>query len=693
MPPSSPRRSPLLAVLVAMVAAFALLAGAPGATAAPAGDAAGLPVSAPLDDAGYWALADRLARRLGSGWSEDDGFYRAGGGGVEPGVNGQLLLLHAVAAAHGHVGPARDDARARSIAGALLRTAPFVTRWAPSGSQRHLPGWVNSMDSTVKAEQHLVYDSDIVDGLAAAYAARGALALPEDTVRRIRSAVAKVSASSFYRWPAIRQNQVNWYATMYGARATVLGDRSQLRRDLGLQMGRFVSGIPGRRGQAGNLGRGARFHYAPQQPLDSPRNVDSSEYANLTFSATRYLDAARSAGMPIPASVRSAWAAWGRRLLAGSWTHGGYLNWDTGLGFARWHQAKKLGLAQLGLLGLADSAALGLDDRWRRWAKWIFDRGLIFYDRQIDRSDGRVPKPLFFGVHARPQGLSSARLAAARMAANAARAIDAGLGAAAAERPPALYSYDPDTGRLAVTTPAYNTAIVAVNGGAFPYGGLDLARLYDGDQEVAAGIGGRPPASFGLQIRDGAGRRRLATQVGRRHVTRRTPLVLTEAPAGVRARANSTAGQVYAGPFSDLRATGLTSQGGLAARSSYRFTATAIEGRWSVRRHGARGALRAEALFPSTGSSARIVAVLRDGGRVEVGGAGLALAEIDHLEVRSSRSGYVVRPLTRPPGGWVRAVRPAAQSSAPNPGPTLAVRIGPTGFSRAAFSARITVGL
>ena len=38
-------------------------------------------------------------------------------------------------------------------------------------------------------------------------------------------------------------------------------------------------------------------------------------------------------------------------MIAGYWTHGGYLNWDTGLGFRRWHQAKKVPLAAQALLG------------------------------------------------------------------------------------------------------------------------------------------------------------------------------------------------------------------------------------------------------------------------------------------------------------------------------------------------------
>jgi hypothetical protein len=90
--------------------------------------------------------------------------------------------------------------------------------------------------------------------------------------------------------------------------------------------------------------------------------------------------------------------------------------------------------------------------------------------------------------------LGSARLAAARIAGNAARAVAAGLGRANAVVPPPLFAFDPDTGRLAVTTPADNTAIVPVNQRAFPYGGIELAQLFDAHQEVAAGpAAGRVP--------------------------------------------------------------------------------------------------------------------------------------------------------------------------------------------------------
>ena len=242
------------------------------------------------------------------------------------------------------------------------------------------------------------------------------------------------------------------------------------------------------------------------------------------------------------------------------------MNWDSGLGFQRWHQSKKLGLTQQALIGIASAPSLS-DPQWQRYAKYMFDRSLEFYARTSDR-DGGIADALFFNVHAVPQGVASARLGAARVLANAARAIDAGLGRARSTEPPALYSFDPDIGRLAVTTPAYNTAIVAVNQRAFPYGGLDLARLFDGNQDVAANIGGTPPASFGALVRDVNGRRVLASQVARTSVDRSvTPLQLTKAPSGAGARAASATTSAYAGPFTDLRATGtISSSAGVGAR-------------------------------------------------------------------------------------------------------------------------------
>src|SRR3954469_4541012 len=505
--------------------------------------ALGSPATARADD--YWSYADRIQSRLDARWDEQAGYYRLAGGGVEPMANSMLLLTHSVAAMSGHQGPARNDHRARILALRLVARPPFVN--TPGTGQRHAPGWVASMNNA-RDGQHLVFDAEEVDGLVYAYRARRELELPDTTVSAIRSAIHRTAHGAFWRYPTMRLNQINWYALMYAADATVTGDTTLLRRDLALQLRRFFSR------SAANFGPGMRFHYLPDRSLNTPMNVDSAEYANIVLTFVRFYDQARRAGMaPLPASSKRLMHAWIERALAGYWTHGGYLNWDSGLGFRRWHQAKKLGLAQEALVGLAASRSLLPSPRWGAWAQTFLDRSLAFYDRLVTRGDA-IPAPVLFGVHVVPQGLGSALLAAARVEANAARALGAGLEAQAGSEPPPLYAFDPDIGRLAVTTPTYNTAIVAVNQRAFPYGGLDLAPLFDAHEDVAANIGGRPPASFGVMVRDIAGKRVLASQIGRPSVPGTAPLRL-RGPAGALA-SSARAGHAYAGPFTSLRADG-----------------------------------------------------------------------------------------------------------------------------------------
>src|SRR6202008_1343742 len=96
-----------------------------------------------------------------------------------------------------------------------------------------------------------------------------------------------------------------------------------------------------------------------------------------------------------------------------------------------------------------------------------------------------VPEANAYDVPSIDDNESSAVLAAARVQAPAPQAVLLGLGAMRPKDPPPLYAFDPDVGRLAVPPPSYNTAVVAVNRGAFPYGGLELARLFDSQPEVA----------------------------------------------------------------------------------------------------------------------------------------------------------------------------------------------------------------
>ena len=136
---------------------------------------------------------------------------------------------------------------------------PYVTK--PGLGQAHAPGWVNTM--TGHGGQHLVFDAEVVDGLVYAYRARQALDLPESTVRAIRDAIHRTARGKFWRYPTIRLNQVNWYALMYAADATVTGDPTLLKRDMSLQLRRFFAGVRGSGGRAGNFGPGMRFHYLP----------------------------------------------------------------------------------------------------------------------------------------------------------------------------------------------------------------------------------------------------------------------------------------------------------------------------------------------------------------------------------------------------------------------------------------------
>ena len=232
--------------------------------------AAGPPTLAhAYDDAGYLAYADRMQQRLDPLWDESDGLYQPGGGGVDTLVNAMCLLTHSVAAQHDHDGPSRNDHRARLIAKALVSAPVFIehasTRPRP-GSQTHAPGWTSSMYSA-DAGQHVMYDAEIVDGLVHAWKARKALGLSDELAARIADHIHRVARSRFWRYPSIRLNQVNWYALIYAADATVTGNRELLRRDMREQLVRFLS-------QSRNFGPGLRFQYIPAAPPSIRSNVD-----------------------------------------------------------------------------------------------------------------------------------------------------------------------------------------------------------------------------------------------------------------------------------------------------------------------------------------------------------------------------------------------------------------------------------
>jgi len=461
-------------------------------------------------------------------WNEPLGRYEpiAAGGAVTQ-INANLLVVHATAALFGYQGRVRDDRRARLLARFL--TGPLAWTETPlPGTQPWIvgPGWRAAPNNP---NQHPVFSVAAADGLVSAYLAREQLGLEPETVAAIRDETARAAASPDFRWPALRLNQFNWPVAVFAADAIVSGTGRSLVEGLANHLDRFLGGAGG--SSAGNLGPGLRFRYSPgafgSQPdqfrlrrvrehrarifaLLWARARERHARAGADRAAARVgaarpvglLDARRlpSTGTPDSASgagIRARRCRWRRRLCSASRRHLSCSPRPSGVP---------------GRSGCSTAASRPTPQR------------------PIGSAGSLLPSPS--GSTSSIKAARTPTLAASRYAANAMRAVAAGLGSAQASQPPALYSFDPDTGRLAVTTSAYNTAIVAVNYGAFPYGGLDLARLFDGDQNVAADIGGVPPAAFGLEVRGSDGRVRLRTQYGRRSASSHpAPMWLTRAPA------------------------------------------------------------------------------------------------------------------------------------------------------------------
>ena len=213
-----------------------------------------------------------------------------------------------------------------------------------------------------------------------------------------------------------------------------------------------------------------------------------------------------------------------------------------------------------------------------------------------------------------------------------------------------------------------------VSQGAFRYGGIELARFNDAGHEPVATIGGRPPASFGLRVRDARHRRVLVTQEPRRHLGGR-PLWLTRAPHGVGVPPTTHARTAYAGPFTDLRAAGVARARSVKATVRHRFTRSFVETSWTVRRRTGRSRLSVDVLFPSRGGDAEL-GVERPGSRRR--GVGRERTRVGEASLPRDRE-RPRRVLRRRPAQQVGAhgacVPTRPQRYEPDPGPTLAVEL------------------
>jgi hypothetical protein len=630
-------------------------------------------LSAPLGNADYWAFADWVFGALDGEWSPSTGY------GPDPRTSAAALVAHSVAAMQGHTGPTRQDDRARHLAARLVQAPPF-RHGPPSGSsnarapsQSHTPGWVGSMDNPRSAQQ-IAIDPKVAEGVIFAWRARDALGLSPTTVTAIRDAIVGTAHGPFFRYPGIRLNQINWPCELYTYAAEVSGSPNLLREDFRFQLERFLRGA--RRTTAPwdttNFSPSWSFHRDPLGRANTPENLEAPEYINMILEVLLFYSAARAAGMPAPSGrdLRTLRAIV-TRALAAYWTHSGYLNWDTGLYRLRWHLGRYWGLALQGLFAIAHADELRSAEEGA-WAKWMFDRSLVTYAR-LARERGRtaeIPRtPLFhvrttFGVQ--PSDF------AARFLMHAARAVHYGFANRPARRPPPLYAYDPGIGRLAITTPAYNTAIVATSNGAFPYGGLELARLFDAEQRVVAGVGGYGAAGFGAILR-GAGGTVLETQRVRRS-SEEPPLALVRSPRGrVRGGARYPA-RPYAGEFERLTYTGSAQARGARVQVRHTFEADRIVCTWTFTRDGGEE-LAAEVRFPTWGTDAEITA----GGARLRAGRRRRLRGLRRIVLQSGmgQSGYTLIPRSFPRGATVTLARVPAQTSNPRPGPSLVIELAP----------------
>ncbi len=163
---------------------------------------AALRAAAQTGPVGEWQLGDALAERLRTKWISKRGAY-GGAGNISIRQNAMMLELHALAAATGHAGPARQDARADSLV--RFFTAPPVLVWKTTRKREtgifpHTPAFeaVYSRNSSAAA-LHPSADAIVIRALMSAWEARDQLALTGEARDAIRRAVGAVALGWFYR--------------------------------------------------------------------------------------------------------------------------------------------------------------------------------------------------------------------------------------------------------------------------------------------------------------------------------------------------------------------------------------------------------------------------------------------------------------------------------------------------------------
>lgn len=606
--------------------------------------------AAPVD---RWLLADALLERAAKHWLGTRGAY-GGTGNLSVRANALYLELHAIAAAENHVGPARDDARARELI-RFLTTAPVLVRRTSIKRAKatfpHAPAWqaVYTRQSS-KASLHPSADAIVARALLGAWNARSQLGLTADEQHGIRRAVGLVARGRFYRDGRRAANQVNWNADVLVADAVINGRGASLaryRRELVWFAQHMRQKV--RKGGSTNVTAGGALRYDPSLPPSAPIHIQGSgEYENLVHGALAYYRQALRAGMaPLSPAVRQRLARWSQQVVLGTWTQAGYLNWDTALGSKRRHLRQYWGFALDALLRTAGPGGFVDSPQQRAFVRLVARQGVELFARTAWDGEGALPGPTSFGApNGFREGTGTEVMAPLRFALIALQ-IDPLLQGVTEADPGLVVADDRSIGRLAVSSRRYSLGIVRAGPGL--EGGLEPTRLFDGRQRPLTVLGADGlvgPAPDVRLLRQG--KVLAATQPGHTHAL---PARFVGVRPGLRDR---TAARAAVG------ASGVTSGGPDRVSVLHRFTQYRVETRYVVRR---KLATKVVLRLPVWGDQAQLSLLA---GTTGVRGGWRATGQPVELQATTSAgAAMTVRYTGIPAGAQIRVVPSSRDGRAP----------------------------
>jgi len=447
---------------------------------------------------------------MNSHWNKKTGRYVSHtkrGVRVSLRTNAMMLELHSLAALAGHTGLARQDARIKPLVKLFTSDPVYVTKTARKKPAHlhypHTPAWEGTYTSnSKKASLNPQNDAKAARALLAAWRSRKQSRLSTHYAKRIQRTVKAVASGRWYKHLGRAKNQINWNTEIFAANFEINGDKSQLPL-YSHHLKWFIDqiGKPSTT-RIQNLSRGYGFRFYPLVPRSKKNGIDTVEYANIVYSTVGFYDTAVRAGMkPLDSKRISRLRNWSKHILFGTWTHAGYPNWDSGLGHKRRHISSYAGYSLDGLVRGSRSKSLLGSSKQQNYVKYLATTGVSLFKQTQWGSSGELLKSTNFGS---PNGFKNATatddnppLIFVITGIN----TELYLGKNRSLRQPNSYSYDRDMGRLAVSTPYYNTAIISPN--IYGEGGIEPTRIFDRQQRpvttIAAGKPGAPATKVELK--------------------------------------------------------------------------------------------------------------------------------------------------------------------------------------------------